>query len=152
MSSRRVLKAAQAIREVVSTAILIDIKDPRVCDVTVTLVEVSGDLRTAKVFVSVMGDDAKQALCIHGLQSAKGFLQKRVGNRINTRYTPQLSFALDSGAKNAMEVTRILNEVLPSENAENVQPDEDQELDSSSLTNPEITEVENSRGDPNETV
>ena len=59
MSSRRALKAAQAIREVVSTAILLELKDPRVKDVTVTLVEVSGDLRNAKVYVSVMGDDTK---------------------------------------------------------------------------------------------
>ena len=57
MSSRRVLKAAQAIREVVSMAIITDIKDPRVKDVTVTFVEVAGDMRMAKVHVSVMGDE-----------------------------------------------------------------------------------------------
>ncbi len=56
MSSRRVLKAAQAIREVVSMAIITDLKDPRIRDVTVTLVEVSPDMRQAKVNVSVMGD------------------------------------------------------------------------------------------------
>ncbi len=114
MSSRRALKAAQAIREVVSTAILLELKDPRVQDVTVTLVEVSGDLRNAKVYVSILGDEAKQRTCLNGLRSSCGFLQKRVGNRIDTRYTPQLKFVLDKGAKNAMEVTRILNEVLPS--------------------------------------
>lgn len=113
MSSRRALKAAQAIREVVSTAILLELKDPRVKDVTVTLVEVSGDLRNAKVYVSVLGDEAKQRTCLNGLRSSCGFLQKKVGNRIDTRYTPQLKFVLDKGAKNAMEVTRILNEVLP---------------------------------------
>jgi len=113
MSSRRALKAAQAIREVVSTAILLELKDPRVKDVTVTLVEVSGDLRNAKVYVSVLGDEAKQRTCLNGLRSSCGFLQKKVGNRIDTRYTPQIKFVLDKGAKNAMEVTRILNEVLP---------------------------------------
>lgn len=113
MSSRRALKAAQAIREVVSTAILLELKDPRVKDVTVTLVEVSGDLRAAKVYVSVMGDETKQNLCLNGLRNSAGFLQKKVGNRIDTRYTPRIKFVLDKGAKNAMEVTRILNEVLP---------------------------------------
>ncbi len=113
MSSRRVLKAAQAIREVVSTAILIDLKDPRVRDVTVTLVEVSGDMRTAKVYVSVMGDEAKQRLCLHGLRNSTGFLQQKVGNRVDTRYTPRIKFVLDKGVKNSMEVTRILDEVLP---------------------------------------
>ncbi|MGI9518565.1 MAG: 30S ribosome-binding factor RbfA [Pirellulaceae bacterium] len=124
MSSRRALKAAQAIREVVSTAILLELKDPRVSDVTVTMVEVSGDLRAAKVYVSIMGDETKQQLCLHGLRSSSGYLQKRVGNRIDTRYTPRLKFVLDKGAQNAMEVTRILQEVLPPDNDE----DTDEEL------------------------
>ena len=55
MSSRRVLKAAQAIREVVSTAIITDLRDPRIENVTVTRVEVSGDMRHARIHVSVMG-------------------------------------------------------------------------------------------------
>ena len=118
MSSRRVLKAAQAIREVVSMAIITDIKDPRVKDVTVTFVEVSGDMRMAKVHVSVMGDETKQNLCLKGLQSSVGYLQKKVGNRIDTRYTPRLQFQLDKGLQNAMSVTRILEEVLPAEKAE----------------------------------
>ena len=60
MSSRRAQKVAEAIREVVSMAILTELKDPRVKDVTVTFVEVSSDLRHAKVHVSVMGDDTQQ--------------------------------------------------------------------------------------------
>ena len=67
MSSRRVQKVAQAVREVVSMAILTELKDPRVRDVTVTYVEVSGDLRNAKVHVSVMGDEAAQQLSVRGL-------------------------------------------------------------------------------------
>ncbi len=113
MSSRRVLKAAQAIREVVSMAILTDLKDPRVKNVTVTFVEVSADLRHAKVHVSVMGDEKMQELCLKGLRHASGFLQQRVGNRIDTRYTPRVQFVLDKGIENATAVTRILNEVLP---------------------------------------
>jgi ribosome-binding factor A len=115
MSSRRVLKAAQAIREVVSMAIIADLKDPRIADVTVTLVEVSPDMRQAKVNVSVMGDEAKQKLCIRGLQSSAGYLQQKVGKRIDTRYTPRLQFVLDEGIKHSMLVTRILDEVLPKE-------------------------------------
>jgi ribosome-binding factor A len=118
MSSRRVLKAAQAIREVVSLAILMDIKDPRVKDVTVTFVEVSADLRNAKVHISVMGDETKKNLCLRGLQHAAGFFQKKVGDRIDTRYTPKVKFVLDKGIDNAMTVTRILDEVLPSNDEE----------------------------------
>ena len=115
MSSRRVLKAAQAIREVVSMAIIADLKDPRIKDVTVTLVEVAPDMRQAKVHVSVMGDETKQGLCIRGLQSSAGYLQQKVGNRIDTRYTPRLQFVLDKGIQHALLVTRILEEVLPAE-------------------------------------
>lgn len=113
MSSRRVLKAAQAIREVVSMAIIRDLKDPRISDVTVTFVEVSRDMRQAKVNVSVMGDEKKQRLCLNGLQSSAGYLQQKVGKRIDTRYTPRIEFVLDKGVKHSMLVTKILDEVLP---------------------------------------
>lgn len=113
MSSRRILKAAEAIREVVGMAILVDLKDPRIRDVTVTFVEVSADMRQAKVHVSVMGDEKKQRLSLLGLQNSAGFLQQKISNRLDTRYTPRLQFVLDKGIKNALAVTRILNEVLP---------------------------------------
>ena len=115
MSSRRVLKAAQAIREVVSMAILTDIKDPRVRDVTVTMVEVTPDMRQAKVNVTIRGDETKQKLCIRGLQNSAGFFQQKVGRRIDTRYTPRLEFVIDQGLNNALAVTRILEDVLPAE-------------------------------------
>ena len=113
MSSRRVLKTAEAIREVVARAILTQLRDPRIQDVTVTFVEVTRDMRQAKVHVSVMGDENKQKLTIHGLQNAAGFLQQKIAQRIDTRYTPKLRFVLDRGVKNAAAVIRILNEVLP---------------------------------------
>lgn len=113
MTSRRVLKVAEAIREVVSMAILTDLRDPRIADVTVTHVEVSPDLRYAKVHVSVMGDDRKQLLSLRGLESAAGFLQKKVGNRIDLRYTPRIRFELDRGVKHSIEVARLLGELLP---------------------------------------
>ena len=75
MPSRRLLKAAEAIREVVGMAILTDLQDPRVRDVTVTSVEVAADMRQAKVYVSVMGNESKQNLSLRGLQNAAGFLQ-----------------------------------------------------------------------------
>jgi ribosome-binding factor A len=113
MSSRRILKAAEAIREAVAAAILTELRDPRIRDVTVTFVEVSADMRHAKVHVSVMGDEGRQNLSLRGLQSAAGFLQRKVNERIDARYTPRLQFLLDKGVKNAMEVSRILREVLP---------------------------------------
>jgi ribosome-binding factor A len=113
MSSRRVLKAAEAIREVVSMAILADLRDPRIEDVTVTYVEVSPDMRQAKVHVSIMGDDAKQRLCLHGLRSSAGFLQSKIANRIDTRYTPRIAFHLDEGVKKSLAINQLLQELLP---------------------------------------
>jgi ribosome-binding factor A len=113
MRSRRVEKAAEAVREVVSWAILTELNDPRVKDVTVTYVEVSGDMRQAKVHVSIMGDETKQNLCLRGLQHAAGFLQSKLSSRIDTRYTPRIEFVLDQGVKKSIEVSRILREVLP---------------------------------------
>ena len=120
--SRRVEKAAAAIREVVSMAILADLKDPRIRDVTVTYCEVSPDLRHAKIHVSVMGDETRQKLSLRGLQSAAGFLQAKVAEKIDIRYTPKLSFHLDQGVKRSIEVAEILRSVLPPETA----PDEEE--------------------------
>lgn len=115
MASRRVLKVAEAIREVVGMTILRDIQDPRVSDVTVTYVEVSGDMQQAKVYVSIMGTEARQALCLKGLQNAAGFFQKKIADRIQTRYTPRVLFVLDKGVKNSITVAKILKDVLPPE-------------------------------------
>lgn len=114
MTSRRVQKAAQAVREVVSMAILTEINDPRVEGVTVTRVEVMPDMRQARVHVSIMGNETKQRLCMQGLKSAAGFLQSKVANRIDTRYTPKLEFVLDMGVKKSIEMAEILARVLPS--------------------------------------
>jgi ribosome-binding factor A len=113
MPSRRLLKAAEAIREVVSMAILTDLRDPRIEGVTVTYVEVSPDMRQAKVHVSIMGSEAQQKLCLHGLQSSAGYLQSKISDRIDTRYTPRLQFMLDEGVKKSLAISRMLRELLP---------------------------------------
>jgi len=113
MSSRRAQKTAEAIRSVVSMAILAELRDPRVRNVTVTHVEVSGDLRHAKVHVSVMGSESQQELSLRGLQNAAGFLQSRIAERVEMRYTPKLTFVLDQGVKRSIEVAKILKRVLP---------------------------------------
>ena len=118
MPSRRTEKAAEAIREVVSMAILAELNDPRIRDVTVTHVEVSPDMRHAKVHVSIMGDETHQKLSLRGLQSAAGFLQSKIARQIDTRYTPRLMFVLDPGVKKSIEMARILREVLPPEPAD----------------------------------
>ncbi len=111
MSSRRLLKAAEAIREVVSMAILTELRDPRVQNVTVTGVEVSPDMREAKVMVSIMGNENLQKLALHGLTSSAGFLQSKIAKRIDTRYTPRLQFTIDDGIKKSIAVAEILQRI-----------------------------------------
>jgi len=124
MTSRRFLKAAEAVREVVSMAILTDLRDPRIANVTVTHVDMAADMRSAKVHVSVMGSESAQQLCLHGLESAAGFLQSKVGQRIDSRYTPRLHFVLDMGVKKSIEIARILRELLPPESDQPVPADQ----------------------------
>ncbi|MFN7890075.1 MAG: 30S ribosome-binding factor RbfA, partial [Pirellula sp.] len=104
MTVRRLLKAGEAIREVVSMAILTELRDPRVKNVTVLGVEVAPDMREAKVVVSIMGNKPQQSTSLRGLQNSAGFLQSKISERIDTRYIPKLTFVLDDGVKKSMAV------------------------------------------------
>ena len=123
MKSRRTAKVAQAILQSLSSTILFGLKDPRVRNVTILNVDVSPDIRTAKVYISIMGDEKAQALCMHGLNSARGFLQAKCADRIQTRYTPVLKFILDESVKKSLEASRILDEVLPDSTGETTDDD-----------------------------
>lgn len=101
MKTHRVARIAEVIREIASETVLFELQDPRVQGVTVTRVEVSGDLQHAKVYVSIMGTEAQQKLCMHGLKHAAGFVQSKLGARLKTRFTPSLRFVLDEGIKKA---------------------------------------------------
>jgi len=111
VSSRRLLKAAEAIREVVASSILTELRDPRVRDVTVVGVLVSPDMREAKISVSVMGDESQQQLSLRGLQNAAGFLQSKIASRIDTRHTPRLQFVIDKGVQQSLLVGEILEKI-----------------------------------------
>ncbi len=110
----------------VSMAILTELQDPRVRDVTVIGVEVSGDLRYAKVSVSIMGDEARQKLSLRGLERAAGFLQAKIAEQLDLRYTPKLTFLLDQGVKRSVAVAQILREVLPGGKPEEALPAENE--------------------------
>ena len=115
MSSHRNLRVAEAIREVVATAILFEAADPRIRSVTVLSVEVSGDLRQATVNVSVMGTQAERDLALRGLKHAAGYFQSLVAKRLQTRFTPILIFKLDDSVKKSIEISRLIDEALASD-------------------------------------
>ena len=110
MNSRRVAKASEAIRETVSTVVLFELRDPRIKNVTVLSADVSPDLRAAKIYVTIMGDAKAQTLAMHGLDSARGFVQSKVAERLQTKNTPIIRFVLDPSVKKSIEVSRALQE------------------------------------------
>lgn len=107
----RIEKLQELIRQEMSKIISNDIKDPRIGFVTVTGVEMTGDLREAKIFVSVMGspDDVKTSL--EGLNSALGFIRREIGQRIRLRFTPEISFALDTSLNYGEHIQKLLLQV-----------------------------------------
>ena len=113
MSQRRLARVAQAVKQVVSQAILTEMRDPRARNITVISVEVPEDLRSAKVYVSVMGDPKTDRLSLKGLEAARGWLQQRIAEELDLRWTPVLSFIVDPGIKKSLEISRQLREALP---------------------------------------
>ena len=110
MTTERMRRVDEAMREVLSDAITQDLKDPRIGFVTVTAVDTSPDLRHARVFVSVLGDETQRQLTMDGLKSAHGFLQRRVAAELRTKNTPTLDFLYDDTAERAQRVEALLRE------------------------------------------
>jgi ribosome-binding factor A len=127
MKTHRVARVAEVVREVAAETILHEIRDPRVKNVTVTRAEVAGDLQHAKVYVSIMGSERDQKICMHGLQRAAGFVQSKLADRMTTRFIPAIQFVLDKGVKNSIEVARLISEALgpKSETAEEASQEAD---------------------------
>ena len=117
MASHRPERVSEAIREVVATAILTEISDPRVQGVTVTRVAITSDLRQATIFVSLMGTETEQNQAFRGLNSATGFLQSRVAARLQIRYTPTVKFEIHEGVKKSIAMTKLVEEALAADRA-----------------------------------
>jgi|SRR5882757_2079863 ribosome-binding factor A len=110
MATGRMRRVNGAMRAVLSDAISKDLKDPRVGFVTVTAVKTSSDLRHARVYVSVLGDEHARAESIEGLRSAHGFLQSRVASELTLKRTPELTFEYDDTVDNAARINELLRE------------------------------------------
>ena len=110
MTGDRMRRVDEAMREVLSDAITSEIKDPRVGFVTVTAVETSPDLRHARVFVSVLGDDAQRGRSLDGLQAAHGYLQRRLNEELRIKHTPTLQFLYDDSADRGLRIAELIEE------------------------------------------
>jgi ribosome-binding factor A len=110
-NSHRQEKLGEQIAADLSDLLRTRVKDPRVGFVSVTRVEVSGDLRHAKVHVSVMGTPEEQKETMHGLDKAKGFLRHELASRLTLRYMPEIVFKLDHSIEEGARVLALINQV-----------------------------------------
>jgi ribosome-binding factor A len=113
MAGARMRRVDEAMRVVLSDAISKDLQDPRVGFVTVTGVKTSPDLRHARVFVSVLGDEEARAASLDGLQSAQGFLQARVAQALRLKHTPSLTFGYDESVDRGMRISELIDKAVP---------------------------------------
>ena len=111
-SSRRPEQVAETVRQVVTDALAREqVRDPRVRSVTVTAVQVSGDLSHARILVMIPGIEAERARTLEGLQSAAKFLRGRVARALTTRIVPALQFELDRGQEHAQRIEALLHDL-----------------------------------------
>lgn len=112
---RRAERVGEFIRREASEIIQKQLKDPRVGFITITRVEVTPDLRQARIYFSVYGQSGEKEKSIKGLKSARGFIQGEIGRRTGLRYTPEISFRLDQSLEEAREVLEKMDEINQAE-------------------------------------
>jgi len=100
----------EMIREVLGAAITTEMKDPRIGFVTVTDVDTSADLRAARVYVSVLGNEDEREKTLEGLRSAHGFLQSKIGDELSMKRTPTLTFHYDESVERGARLSRLLDQ------------------------------------------
>ena len=104
-------RMAEAMREVLSELLLTEMKDPRLAGVVISAVELSGDLKLARAYFSIFGDEERERQAADGLRQARGFLRRESGRRMRMHNPPDLEFRRDKGFERADRVQRILDEV-----------------------------------------
>jgi ribosome-binding factor A len=113
VTAERMRRVDEAVREVLSDAISQQVKDPRVGFVTVTAVETSADLRRARVFVSVLGEQGVRKRSMQGLRSAHGVLQRAVARELRLKHTPTLEFLYDDTSDRGFRIAELIDREAP---------------------------------------
>ena len=129
----------ELVREI-SKMILTELQDPRLGFVTVMRAKVSDDLRHAKVFVSVMGEEKKKKLTMQGLQHAHGFIQREMMRRFPVRVFPELVFVLDDSIEKTFDMLDVLGDLAKERRERGVDPPEEAAADDDPLTETENSE------------
>ena len=110
MPADRLRRVNEALREVLSARIAAGLKDPRIGFVTVTAVDTSPDLRHARVYISVLGDEEERAETLAGLESSRGYLQAGIARELRIKHTPALQFQRDEALERGMRISELLDE------------------------------------------
>jgi ribosome-binding factor A len=118
MTRLRPERVQEALRQEISKAVLEEIKDPRVGFLTITKVELTKDLRYAKVYFSVLGGAKEKALALKGLNSAKGYIKGIVADRISLRLVPEISFRIDESIEHTKEIYDLLKRIKKKDEGE----------------------------------
>ncbi len=108
--TKRIRRVNEVMREVIGSAIATELEDPRIGFVTVTSVETSPDLRSARVHVSVLGGEAEREATLAGLRSSHGVLQARIAHEMRIKRTPTLSFHYDETPERGVRMSRLLDQ------------------------------------------
>lgn len=112
MNIKRINRISEEVRKTVSELLTREIKDPRIGPMTsVTKVEVTNDLRYANIFVSVLGDKSVKEETLEGLESAKGFIRKEIGSKMDLRYVPEPIFHLDESIEQGIYISKLIDKV-----------------------------------------
>lgn len=108
MSRRRIERLNEQLKREITEILRVEAKDPRVGMVTITGVEASADLSTARVHVSALGEDAEKEAALEGLRAAAPFVRSELGRRLHVRRVPELRFELDRSLERALRIEELL--------------------------------------------
>lgn len=108
---RRQRRVSELIHRELSTLLLLEVRDPRLADITITAVEITPDLLIARIYFSVLGDEDQAQEALAGLQSAGGYLRTQLAGRVRLRFVPELVFELDRSAEYGRRIDELLTQI-----------------------------------------
>ncbi|NLN05379.1 MAG: 30S ribosome-binding factor RbfA [Clostridiaceae bacterium] len=121
----RIVRIANEMKKVISDILMYELKDPRIPQMTsVTKVDLTKDLKYAKVYVSVYGSEAEKASCMLALKKSAGYIRREIGKRMIIRILPELNFKLDESIEYGAYISELINKVVPREESDDGGSDE----------------------------
>ncbi|MBC7087320.1 MAG: 30S ribosome-binding factor RbfA [Tissierellales bacterium] len=128
MNDKRINRISEEVKKVIADLIINDIKDPRISKMaSINKVVVTKDLKYAKIYVSVLGNEMEKEETLKGLESAKGYIRKAIGDKINLRITPEPIFYIDDSIEQAIYMTNLIKQVSNNDNTDGKNGDQNNE-------------------------